>query len=37
MAEIIQIDQNTWRIEEGMVRMFVLEGEEKALLHSETS
>ena len=32
MAEIIQIDQNTWRIEEGMVRMFVLEGEEKALL-----
>ena len=32
MAEIIQIDSNTWRIEDGMVRMFVLEGEEKALL-----
>ena len=32
MAEVIQIDSNTWRIEEGMVRMFILEGEEKALL-----
>ena len=32
MAEVIQIDRNTWRIEEGMVRMFILEGEEKALL-----
>ena len=32
MAEIIRIDQNTWRIEDGMVRMFVLEGDDKALL-----
>ena len=32
MAEIIAVDSNTWRIEDGMVRMFVLEGEEKALL-----
>ena len=32
MAEIIKIDADTWRIEDGMVRMFVLEGEEKALL-----
>ena len=32
MADIIRIDQDTWRIEDGMVRMFVLEGEEKALL-----
>lgn len=32
MAEIIQIDNNTWRIEDGFVRFFLLEGEEKAAL-----
>ena len=32
MAEIIKINNDTWRIEDGMVRMFVLEGEEKAML-----
>lgn len=32
MADIIQIDQHTWRIEDGMVRFFVLEGSEKALM-----
>ena len=32
MAEIIQINENTWRIEDGMVRFFVLEGTEKALM-----
>lgn len=32
MAEIIQIDNNTWRIEDGFVRFFLLEGEEKAVL-----
>ena len=32
MAEIIQIDSNTWRIEDGFVRFFLLEGEEKAVL-----
>ncbi|MBO4748954.1 MAG: MBL fold metallo-hydrolase [Lachnospiraceae bacterium] len=32
MADIIQINENSWRIEDGMVRFFVLEGEEKALL-----
>ena len=30
--QIIQIDENTWRIEDGGVRMFVLTGTEKALL-----
>ena len=32
MAEIIQIDSNTWRIEDEFVRFFLLEGEEKAVL-----
>lgn len=32
MAEIIQIDSNTWRIEDGFVRFFLLVGEEKATL-----
>lgn len=32
MADIIQIDNNTWRIEDGFVRFFLLEGEEKAVL-----
>ena len=32
MTEIIQINENTWRIEDGMVRFFVLEGTEKALM-----
>ena len=32
MAEIIQIDGNTWRIEDGFVRFFLLVGEEKAAL-----
>ena len=31
MAEIVQIDSNTWRIEDNDVRFFVLEGTEKAL------
>ena len=32
MAEIIEIDSHTWRVEDGMVRFFVLEGAEKALM-----
>ncbi len=32
MADIIVIDAHTWRIEDGMVRFFVLEGSEKALM-----
>ena len=32
MAEIIKVDNHTWRIEDGMVRFFVLEGEEKTLM-----
>lgn len=32
MAEIIQIDGKTWRIEDGFVRFFLLVGEEKAAL-----
>ncbi len=32
MADIIMINENTWRIEDGMVRFFVLEGKDKALL-----
>lgn len=32
MAEVIQINENTWRVEDGMVRFFVLEGAEKALM-----
>ena len=32
MAEIIQIDNNTWRLEDGHVRFFLLEGEDKAVL-----
>ncbi len=32
MAEIIKINQNTWRFEEGFVRFFLLEGEEKAVM-----
>jgi glyoxylase-like metal-dependent hydrolase (beta-lactamase superfamily II) len=32
MSEIIKIDQHTWRIEDGMVRFFVLEGDDKALM-----
>ena len=31
MAEIIKINDNTWRIEDGMVRFFLLAGSEKAL------
>ena len=31
MAEIIKINGNTWRIEDGMVRFFLLAGSEKAL------
>lgn len=30
--EIIQIDENTWRIEDGGVRFFLLRGQDKALL-----
>lgn len=32
MADIRRINENTWAIEDGMVRFFVLEGENKALL-----
>lgn len=32
MAEVIKINENTYRIEDGMVRFFVLEGKEKALV-----
>ncbi len=32
MAEIIRIDNNTWRVEDGGVRFFVLEGEKAALM-----
>ena len=32
MAEVIQIDEATWRFEDGAVRFFLLEGAERALL-----
>ncbi len=32
MSEIIQINENTWRIEDNIVRFFLLTGTEKALL-----
>lgn len=32
MAEIIPIDEHTWRFEDGFVRFFLLEGTEKAVL-----
>ena len=32
MAEFIQINENTWRLEDGFVRCFLLEGSEKAVL-----
>ena len=32
MSEIIQMNENTWRIEDGMVRMFLLTGTREALL-----
>lgn len=32
MAEVINIDNNTWRIEDGFVRFFLLVGENKAAL-----
>lgn len=32
MNEIIQMNENTWRIEDGMVRMFLLTGTKEALL-----
>lgn len=32
MADIIRINENTWSIEDGMVRFFVLEGDESALM-----
>ena len=31
-CEIIQINENTWRIEDGGVRLFLLAGSERALL-----
>ena len=31
-AQVIQINEDTWRIEDGMVRFFLLKGTEKALL-----
>lgn len=30
--EIVKINENTWRIEDGGVRFFLLAGKEKALL-----
>ena len=32
MAEIIQIDANTWRLEDGFVRFFLLVGDDMAAL-----
>ena len=32
MVEIIQINENTWRFEDGFVRFFLLVGEEKAVM-----
>ncbi len=32
MAEIIKIDSHTWRFEDGFVRFFLLEGENKAMM-----
>ena len=32
MADVIKIDENTWRIEDGMVRFFLLTGSKKAAL-----
>lgn len=32
MVEIVQIDNNTWRIEDGFVRFFLLKGKNKAAL-----
>lgn len=32
MAEIVQIDSHTWRFEDGFVRFFLLEGEDKAVM-----
>ena len=32
MAEVMQIDQNTWRFEDGFVRFFLLVGDEKAVM-----
>lgn len=32
MADVIQLHEGTWSIEDGMVRFFVLEGTEKALM-----
>ena len=31
-AQVIPVDEDTWRIEDGMVRFFLLKGSEKALL-----
>lgn len=32
MAEIIKVDEHTWRLEDGFVRFFLLEGSQKAVL-----
>ena len=32
MAEIFETSPHTWRIEDGLVRFFVLEGKDKALM-----
>ncbi|MBQ7613699.1 MAG: MBL fold metallo-hydrolase [Butyrivibrio sp.] len=32
MAEVIKIDDNTWRFEDGFVRFFLVEGDEKAAM-----
>ena len=31
-AQVIQVNEDTWRIEDGMVRLFLLKGRERALL-----
>ncbi len=32
MADVVRIDENTWRFEDGFVRFFLLEGDEKAAM-----
>ncbi len=32
MADVIKIDEHTWRFEDRFVRFFLLEGEQKAVL-----
>ena len=32
MADVIRMDENTWRLEDGFVRFFLLEGKDKAAM-----